>query len=329
LEQIKRTSINVLLRTKYNGAALQRYRYTPFGEQQVVYAADDLGAFVVPMVTWGELARADGAAGNTNGKLLDRHNYTGHESISHLNLIHMGGRVYDPQIGRMLQADIVVQFPHLVQSYNRYAYVLNNPLSYSDPSGYMLFNDDGSIAESPSGNTASENNAKSDNDSNTGRQDKDLGDNSLRHNGPNKNTGQKSGPESIYAKGFFSRVKDFWDNLTAKLRPGLKFARSIAGKIWALPNTIIGIAVGSVGYVVGTFMGTNPYIDFKNNAIQFHNIAQYVPVRHGDHEQALDDLYHSTHSWLSCVLLHQMGSPYNTSVDAIYYYIKCPESQKK
>lgn len=45
----------------------------------------------------------------------------------------------------------------------------------------------------------------------------------------------------------------------------------VAGKIWALPNTLVGLAYGGVGYVLGWMMGTNPSISFANNAIQFEN----------------------------------------------------------
>ena len=48
----------------------------------------------------------------------------------------MNGRIYDPQIGRFLSADLVVQYPDNLQSYNRYSYVRNNPLSLWDPGGY-------------------------------------------------------------------------------------------------------------------------------------------------------------------------------------------------
>ncbi|SSC11118.1 hypothetical protein BPUTSESOX_475 [uncultured Gammaproteobacteria bacterium] len=48
----------------------------------------------------------------------------------------MNGRVYDPQIGRFLSADPYIQDPYNTQSYNRYSYVMNNPLKYTDPSGY-------------------------------------------------------------------------------------------------------------------------------------------------------------------------------------------------
>ena len=48
----------------------------------------------------------------------------------------MNGRIYDPVIGRFLQADPIIQAPHNAQSHNRYSYVMNNPLSLTDPSGF-------------------------------------------------------------------------------------------------------------------------------------------------------------------------------------------------
>ncbi len=63
--------------------------------------------------------------------------YTGHEHVDEMGLIHMNGRVYDPELGRFLSADPNVQAAENSQSYNRYSYVLNNPLKYTDPSGYF------------------------------------------------------------------------------------------------------------------------------------------------------------------------------------------------
>jgi RHS repeat-associated protein len=64
--------------------------------------------------------------------------YTGHEHLEQLNLVHMNGRVYDPGIGRMISPDPLVQFADESQSFNRYSYVLNNPLRYTDPSGFCI-----------------------------------------------------------------------------------------------------------------------------------------------------------------------------------------------
>ncbi|MBX3707646.1 MAG: VCBS repeat-containing protein [Pseudomonadales bacterium] len=63
--------------------------------------------------------------------------YTGHEQLDPVGLVHMNGRVYDPTLGRFLSPDPFVQDPSNTQSLNRYTYVFNNPLSYTDPSGYF------------------------------------------------------------------------------------------------------------------------------------------------------------------------------------------------
>lgn len=63
--------------------------------------------------------------------------FTGHRHDDELGLIDMRGRVYDPALRRFLTPDPVVADPLFGQSYNRYAYALNNPLRYVDPSGYQ------------------------------------------------------------------------------------------------------------------------------------------------------------------------------------------------
>jgi hypothetical protein len=50
----------------------------------------------------------------------------------------MNGRLYDPILGRMLSPDNNVQMPDFSQNLNRYSYVLNNPLSYTDPDGEWI-----------------------------------------------------------------------------------------------------------------------------------------------------------------------------------------------
>jgi RHS repeat-associated protein len=62
--------------------------------------------------------------------------FTGHEQLDDLGLVHMNGRIYDAGIGRFLSADPFIQAPLEMQNYNRYSYVLNNPTSMTDPSGF-------------------------------------------------------------------------------------------------------------------------------------------------------------------------------------------------
>lgn len=61
--------------------------------------------------------------------------YTGHEMLWDFRLINMNGRIYDPVIGRVVSPDNVVSTPQSTQGYNRYSYVHNNPLRYTDPDG--------------------------------------------------------------------------------------------------------------------------------------------------------------------------------------------------
>lgn len=62
--------------------------------------------------------------------------FGGHEQMDIMDMVNMDGRMYDPYLGRFLSPDPYVQAPDNTQSLNRYAYCLNNPLSYTDPTGY-------------------------------------------------------------------------------------------------------------------------------------------------------------------------------------------------
>jgi hypothetical protein len=48
-------------------------------------------------------------------------------------------------------------------------------------------------------------------------------------------------------------------------------ALDIAGKIWTSPNTVVGLALGGVGTLVGLLTATHPRAKFGHNAIQFLN----------------------------------------------------------
>ncbi len=72
--------------------------------------------------------------------------FTGHEHLLAANLINMNGRVYDPLLGRFLSPDNYVQMPDNTQSFNRYAYCMNNPLIYTDPNGYWWGYEDAIVA---------------------------------------------------------------------------------------------------------------------------------------------------------------------------------------
>ena len=86
---------------------------------------------------WGNLRDADTWTGaSTEAPMFDR-GYTGHEHLCAFGLINMNGRCYDPLMSSFLSVDAYVQDPSNAQGFNRYSYCLNNPLRYTDPSGWL------------------------------------------------------------------------------------------------------------------------------------------------------------------------------------------------
>ncbi|MEL6133767.1 MAG: RHS repeat-associated core domain-containing protein, partial [Bacteroidota bacterium] len=73
--------------------------------------------------------------GNTHNLQDPSRGFTFHEHLEIGDFIHMNARVYDPSLGKFLSPDQFIQFGDNLQSYNRYTYVLNNPLILTDPSG--------------------------------------------------------------------------------------------------------------------------------------------------------------------------------------------------
>ena len=50
-------------------------------------------------------------------------------------IYYYGSRFYSADSGRFLQADSIVPEPSNPQALNRYSYVVNNPMRYTDPTG--------------------------------------------------------------------------------------------------------------------------------------------------------------------------------------------------
>jgi len=103
--------------TDATGTVIERLAYEPFGKRRFPNGSTDPNNTIVGVNT-------------------DR-GFTNHEMLDELTLVHMNGRIYDPTTFRFISADPHVQDPSDMQSYNRYSYVLNNPLMYTDPTGYF------------------------------------------------------------------------------------------------------------------------------------------------------------------------------------------------
>jgi RHS repeat-associated protein len=77
---------------------------------------------------------------------LDGHNpgpsdytYTGqYSNVDDFGLLYYNARWYDPTIARFVQADSIVPDPDNSQSFDRFAYGLNNPSRYTDPTGHWV-----------------------------------------------------------------------------------------------------------------------------------------------------------------------------------------------
>lgn len=106
-----------------NGDAKHTLAFEPFGERR----AADWSRQLSDSETESFLDQV--ATNSTRG-------FTGHEHLDRTGFIHMNGRVYDPTLGRFLTPDPIVQAPTLSQNWNRYTYGWNNPLRFTDPSGY-------------------------------------------------------------------------------------------------------------------------------------------------------------------------------------------------
>ncbi|MDR2909922.1 MAG: hypothetical protein LBV47_00940, partial [Bacteroidales bacterium] len=109
---------NLIAVTDAAGTVKERYAYDPWGQR-------------VNPASWGEK--------DTRTSFLFSRGYTLHEHLDEFGLINMNGRMYDPLVAQFLSPDPYVQAPGNWYNYNRYAYCMNNPLIYTDPSGEFIF----------------------------------------------------------------------------------------------------------------------------------------------------------------------------------------------
>ena len=73
---------------------------------------------------------------DTGNALVTDRKFTGQTEDEAAGLYWYASRAYDPAIGRFVSPDPIVPEPGNPQALNRYSYVYNNPLRYTDPSGH-------------------------------------------------------------------------------------------------------------------------------------------------------------------------------------------------
>ena len=93
--------------------------------------ADANGAKVAEMLykPWGEQRYA-------SGTMPTDRRFTGQKLESSLGLYDYGARWYDPYLNHWTQPDSIIPDPGNSADFDRYAYVRNSPVRYTDPSGH-------------------------------------------------------------------------------------------------------------------------------------------------------------------------------------------------
>src|SRR6188474_1487363 len=79
----------------------------------------------------------------TTGTIFTDKLFTGQREMAGLGIYHYGARFYSPKLGRFLSPDTIVPGYANPQDLNRFSYVRNNPLKYTDPTGHTPACDDG------------------------------------------------------------------------------------------------------------------------------------------------------------------------------------------
>ena len=78
-----------------------------------------------------------GAERYAEGKLPTRYGFSGqYTQAAEFGWLWFRARWYDPGLGRWAQPDTLVPDPYNPQDWDRYAYVRNNPVRYTDPTGH-------------------------------------------------------------------------------------------------------------------------------------------------------------------------------------------------
>ena len=140
-----------------NGAAGTTVKYIYAGANKVAsvrsagnsgttvnyYHSDHLGSSsVVTDNKGGQVSHYEytpyGSIATSEGSDVTRYKFTGKE-LDATGMYFYGARYYDPEIGRFVTADTIVQAPYDPQSFNRYSYCRNNPLNYVDPTGHIFW----------------------------------------------------------------------------------------------------------------------------------------------------------------------------------------------
>lgn len=112
------------------GAAF--YHSDHIGSSNVITNASGQQTALTEFTPYGSISRQ-------TGSFDPKYKFTGKELDPSTGIYFYGARYMDPELGRFISADTIVQAPYDPQSLNRYSYCRNNPINYVDPTGHSWF----------------------------------------------------------------------------------------------------------------------------------------------------------------------------------------------
>ncbi len=115
-----------------NGEALY-FHQNHLGSTHVTTNKDGVKTELIEYLPYGALARYERYGSSSE---VAHYYFTGKPFDQGSGLYFLGARYYDPELGRFIQADTIVQDPNNSVTFNRYHYSGNNPVNYIDPDGH-------------------------------------------------------------------------------------------------------------------------------------------------------------------------------------------------
>jgi len=123
---------NEIIASKQGTSTKRFYHNDHLGSVNIISNESGYQVQLTEYDPWGKISRSEGLADPT-------HRFTGQQLDSESNVHCYGGRYYDQNLGRLVSLDPFVPAAGNPASFNRYAYVVNDPQNYTDPSGYFSF----------------------------------------------------------------------------------------------------------------------------------------------------------------------------------------------
>jgi RHS repeat-associated protein len=123
-------TLTIAVRTLENGTDVLNWILSDhLGSTSTTANADGSLKSIIQYTAFGEIRL-------TQGNTPTKYRYTGQLAQAEMGWDYYVARWYDPVLGHFTQADTIIPEPGKASAFDRYAYVLNNPVRYSDPSGH-------------------------------------------------------------------------------------------------------------------------------------------------------------------------------------------------